>query len=496
MMHGNNLRSLVRRGLQFIGATDGSLNRKVIRSGIWVSFATLSSVALNLVKGICLARLLNPEVFGLMSICSIVIRGLEIFSETGFGAALVHQKKENFEKARDTAFTLMVCRGLLLTGIAFFLASPIANFYDNPILNSLISAISIIFLLNSFQNMNSILLQRELNFKPLVIVEVITNFVGFLVSISLAYIMRNVWALVLAQLITSGIGTVMSFVLVPGRPRFAFVPEIARDLFNYGKFISGLSMVIFVTVEIDKAVIGKLIGMEALGFYTIAYTIANIPSTYISKIVSKVLFPVYSMLRDNPAALRSELGKAIHIVSMMAIPIAVITGVLSKDILRICYGEKWIPASGVLSVLSVFGCCRALGSLNGYLYNGIGKPNIPFYLNLAKLIAICIFIYPLTKYFGVIGAATTIVIPSICQYLVGVFLLKRIIGLPLSISVRPVLITLAQSGVMLFVIFFAKSIIEVDSFGKLFFLLSVSGIVIILLNLQRFKLAITHLKIA
>jgi len=486
---GGGLRALILTAVRFLNRTDGSIGKKTARSGFWVSIAAACTMLLALVKSMILARLLSPEVFGLMAICLMITRGLEIFSETGFGTALV-QRRSNFEEARDTAFTMMVIRGFLLTSVALIVAPVVARFYDNAILESIVSVISVGFLLGAFQNMNSILLQRDLDFKPLVYLEISTGVIGFLVSVALAYILQNVWALVFAQLITSGAGVIMSFLIIPGRPRFGFNKRVASELFRYGKFITGLTVVIFITVEIDKAVIGKVLGMEALGYYTLAYTIANIPSTYISKIVSKVMFPVYSMLQGDPVALRVELSKAIKLVAVVAIPASAGIVALAPDILRICYGEKWLPASSALSALALFGCFRALGSVNGYLYNGIGKPEVPFYSNLAKLIVIAISIYPLTKMFGIVGAAVAVVIPIICQYMLEVAILKYTIGLPVVISARPAAVGIAQSVVMLLVVCSANFFIRVNSMGGLFLLLVLGGTVIMLLNLHPLRSAI------
>lgn len=475
--------SLIKAAVGFLHRRDGSIGKKAVRSGLWVSIATACTILLTLVKSMALARLLSPETFGLMGICLMITRGLEIFSETGFGAALV-QQRSNFEEARDTAFTMMVIRGFVLAGVAALIAPLVAKFYGHAILESIVAVISVGFVLGAFQNMNSILLQRDLDFKPLVYMEISTGIIGFIASVSLAYSLRNVWSLVFAQLITSGAGVIMSFLMVPGRPRFAFNKKVAGELFKYGKFITGLTVVIFVTVEIDKAVIGKVLGMEALGYYTLAYTIANIPSTYISKIVSKVMFPVYSMLQGDPAALRAELGKAIYLVAAVAIPASAGIAALAPDIVRICYGEKWLPASSALSALAIFGCFRALGSVNGYLYNGIGKPEVPFYSNLAKLIVIVIAIYPLTNMFGIVGAAAAVVVPIICQYIVEVVILKRTVGLHVMVSARPIVIGISQSVVMLMIVLSVNILMKVDSIVGLFLLMALGGAVIMLLNFR------------
>ena len=97
------------RAFQFLNRTDGNLKRETIRSGFWVGLSTVGMSVVNLLKSIILARLLLPEVFGVMAICLIVIRGVEVFTQTGFAAALIH-RQDKFEEAKSTAFSLMVNR--------------------------------------------------------------------------------------------------------------------------------------------------------------------------------------------------------------------------------------------------------------------------------------------------------------------------------------------------------------------------------------------------
>ena len=88
--------------ISFLFSTDGSLYRKLFRSSVWVGLSKISLNSLSLIRSIILARLLTPEIFGIMSICLIAMRGLELFSQTGFSTALIH-KQDNFDEAKDTA---------------------------------------------------------------------------------------------------------------------------------------------------------------------------------------------------------------------------------------------------------------------------------------------------------------------------------------------------------------------------------------------------------
>jgi len=436
----------IKEGINFLNDTGGNLKKKTIRSVFWVG---ISSVGLNIFsffRTVILARLLTPEIFGLMGICLIVKRGIDIFTETGFGAALIH-RQEKFEGARDTAFILMVIRGFVLSITVFLIAPLIANYYERPILDSLIKVLGISFVFSGFYNINTVAVQKELDFKQLTYLAQTTSFLNLLMVITLAYYLRSVWALVIAQVLTSLIGSVLSYLIIPGRPRLRFDIKFAKELFGYGKFITGMTIVTFIAAEIDNIVIGKIIGMEALGYYVLAYTLANLPVTHITKVINRTMFPVCSKLQNDLPALRAVYLNVLKFVSSLTIPAAVGIAVLAPEIVNVLYGEQWLPAVKVLQIMCVFSCVLALTSC-GYIFNAIGKPNIPFYINSFRLALIVLIIYPLTLKFGLIGAAMAVTIPIMIKFLITILTLKRVIGIELLPVLKDLAKTLGYSFVM------------------------------------------------
>jgi lipopolysaccharide exporter len=472
---------LLKRAFQFLDRTDGSLHHKAIRSGAWVGLSSAGMAVLSFARSIILARLLTPEIFGLMAVCSMAVRMIEIFTETGFGAALIH-RQQRFEDARDTAFTLMVLRGIVLSVLAFFIAPWAAAFYNQPILDSLVAVVGISFILTGCKNVNLIALQKELDFKRLTYFEQAAGVLNFFVSVGLAYAFRSVWALVYAQVLSAAITTALSFIIVPGRVRFRLDFAIAKELFHYGKFITGLVIVVFLTRELDNAVIGKLLGMDALGYYVIAYTLANIPSTYLSTVLAKVLFPMFSKLQADRVALGVEYGRGIRLITAVVVPMSVGIAVLAPEMVAALYGPRWAPAVAPLQILAVFGCFRALWMLNGYLYNAIGKPRIDFYVNVARLIVMGTLLYPLTVSYGITGASLAVTAPMAVQFLVGIFLSRRVIEVPIATVLRSFAVAVGKGAVLVAVLVSAKSIVTSDPVIDLTLLIVSGGVACLMLN--------------
>lgn len=438
---------MLTRAFKFMGRTDGSLQHRALRSGAWVGASSIGIAVLMFCRGIVLARLLSPDVFGLMAIALMATRFIEIFTETGFGAALIH-RQQAFDEARDTAFTMMFLRGLGLSVLSVLIAPWVARFYEEPALASIVAVAGLSFILSGFQNLNTVALQKELDQKRLTYLELTGNLLRFVVTVGLAVWLRSVWALVYGQIAGAAIGTILSYLMVPGRPRLRFDRTIAVELYRYGRFITGLAIVVFLTRELDNALIGKLLGMEALGYYVVAYSLATLPSDYLSRFIAKVLFPMFSKLQAQPEALRAEYLRAMRVVTAFAVPVSVGMAVLAPDIVGVLYGGRWSEAAAPLRVLCAFSGFRALWLLNGYLYNAIGKPHIDFYMNLGRLLAMGILLYPLTVSFGVVGSAAAVALPMGAQFFAGLYLSTRTIGASAALTL-PSLVAAAWQGLVI-----------------------------------------------
>jgi O-antigen/teichoic acid export membrane protein len=476
----------IKRLIRFMWGTDGSLQHKAVRSGAWVGASSVGVSFLTFFRGIILARLLTPEIFGQMAIGLMAVRLLDIFTETGFGAALIH-RQGRFEEARDTAFTLMVLRGVGLAALSLVVAPFFAWFYGQPSLTPIISVIGLTFLLTGVRNPNVIALQKELDFRRLTYLEQAGAFLSFAATVGLAFWLRNIWALVLAQLAGAAISSALSFLFIPGGVRFRLNAEVARELYRYGRYITGLVIVLFLTSELDNAVIGKLLGMQSLGYYTVAYTLANIPATYLSKLVAKVLFPLFSKLQSEPAALREEYARGLKLIAATVIPMAVFLMVLAPEIVGALYTTRWLPAVAPLQILAVFGACRALWMLNGYLYNAIGKPQVDFLAGLCRLATMSALLLPLTTRYGTVGAALAVTLPMGAQFCAGTFLSRRLIGAPLALTLRPVVVAGAQGIVIAAVLWVGRAWIPLHSWSELVTLLALGVVVLGLLNARDLK---------
>ena len=418
------------RGLKklarFAFAEGGSVKLRVLRSGMWAGMSEVGLSALGIVRSVVLARLLTPDIFGVMALAMVVVRAIETFTRPGVAQALI-ARQQGFEKACNTAFTMLVVRGFLLAALLAAVAPWIGDFYESPKLPLMLQVLGGVFILTGFRNINIIARQRELEFRSLTYLTQVSAIVGTIATIAVAWWLRSVWALVAGQLISAILGAVLSYVFVPGRPRFEFDREVARDLMRYGKFITGSSMLLYIATEIDSAVIGKVLGHAELGYYAVATTIAQTMTTQLAKMAAGIMMPAYSKLQTDIPALRNAYLRTLGLVMFAVLPASLGLVLVAEPLVRVVYGEKWLLAAVPLQLLAVFGLFRSMAAFTGYLFEGIGQPKVAFTMAGVRLALLLPLIVPAALYYGLAGVAVTVTVGMAAQWIVGLcYLYKRL----------------------------------------------------------------------
>jgi O-antigen/teichoic acid export membrane protein len=446
------MRRSLRRYIDFALATDGGLKARVVRSAAWVGASEIIVAIVNFARSVVLARLLTPEAFGLIGLAGIALRVLDTLTRPGIAPALIARQGE-FSEARDTAFSILAGRGLVLA-VAMAAAAPlVARFYESSELQPILQVLALTFLIGGISNVDLILRQRELDFQRLTIFNQAVLLTGTAVTIALAFWLRNVWALVIGQLASSIISTSLSYLYLGGRPRLAWNGRVASELLSYGKYVTGSTVVAFIASELDNVVIGKMLGPEALGYYVLAFTLVHMATSNIAKVASSVLMPAYSKLQKDIPAVRNAYLQALAAVAFAVLPATAGLIIVAEPFTLAAYGEKWLPSVFPIQILAVFGMLRAFTAMSGYLFEGLGKPSITFRLSILRLLVIAPLIVPMVSTHGLSGAAVA-VSAGMFAWLIGACVyLRRLIGVGVMDSVkalwRPLWTTAAMSVAIL-----------------------------------------------
>jgi lipopolysaccharide exporter len=381
-------------------------------SGVWVFLLRIVSRGLTLVRTIVLARILAPEDFGLMGITMVAMSMLETFSQTGFQAALI-QKKTDIEGYLNTAWTTLALRGFVLYGLLYLAAPYAAGFYETPEATPILRAAGLMMIITGLMNIRVIYFKKELEFQKQFVFLFTGTLFDLTISIAFAVIMQNVWALVYGLLAGNLARLIISYIIVPWRPRIQIEPDKLKDMYGFGRYVFWSSLFIFLLTEGDDALLGKLLGVTALGFYQMAHRIANLPATEITHVISSITFPAYSKLQDNQPALREAYLRVLKLTAVLSIPAAGGIFMLAPDLTMILLGERWMPMVGAMRVLVIGGAVRSIGATMGPVFQAVGKPNILSRFLLVQVILVAIIIYPLTMTYGIVGTGLSMMIPGI-----------------------------------------------------------------------------------
>jgi len=402
-----------------------SLSKKVVRGGIWVFALRITNRGLGFIRTIILARLLAPEDFGLLGIAMLAISTLETFSQTGFQAALI-QKKDNVESYLDTAWTVSAMRGIVLFLVLFLSAPIVAKFFNSPQATLVIKVIAVSTLLSGFRNIGILFFQRELEFNKQFIYELSATLVDLTVAITLAFMLRNVWALVWGGLAANFVRLFMSYILHPYRPHARFDKGEFKELFGFGKWVLGSSILIFLITQGDDIFVGKMLGVTALGFYQMAYLISNLPATEITHVISQVTFPAYSKLQEDLPKLREAYLDVLQLTAFISIPLAGGIFILAPDFTQTFLGDKWMPMVPAIQMLVLAGLVRSIAATTGPIFHGIGKPRIDTIWQVIRLIVLIALIYPFTMRWGILGASISVLFSILVSTLGFSFMVIKI----------------------------------------------------------------------
>lgn len=390
------------------------LTNKVVNGSIWLFSVRFINRFMTLVRTVILARLLSPNDFGLMGIAILTLLGVDSFTDTGFYQALVH-KKGKVARYLDAAWTMQFFRCMFLFTILFFAAAPLAAIiFKTPQASSIIRVISFAMIFQALNNIGIVYFQKELMFRKQFKFELSIIVTDISVSVILAFLLRNVWALVFGVLAGHLIRLFMSYYLHPYRPKFNFDFKKINELFHYGKWILTSAIFMFLMMQGDNIFVGAFMGATLLGFYLMAYKISEIPTTEVTNVISKVAFPAFTKISDAPARLKSAYLKILKLTAFFSFPISTLIFFLAAEITTIFLGDIWEPIILPLKVLVVAALLRSLASTVSPVFNAIGRPNLDTRWLVARLIIMALLIYPLGAAFGLAGVALAV--------LLGIFL--------------------------------------------------------------------------
>jgi O-antigen/teichoic acid export membrane protein len=409
------------------GAPRG-LTDRTARAAIWSFVGFVVAKAFNFVGVAILARLLAPEDFGRLAVVTLVLAFLNGLSNLGVQQAVV-QRLDEGPRILNAAFTLRVIRGIALFALLFAGAPAVAGFFDDARLVPLVRAMACVFPLVALENVGVFLFFRRLDFRARAGYEIASESLRLVATVALALGWRDVWALILGQVVGALGTTALSYAVHPFRPRLEWRWDVMRELLSYGKFITGSALAYFVLAQGDNAVVGKLLGSVALGYYSLAYTLALSPNAAVGEALNRVLLPAYASIQSEPARLRGGFLDTRQLAAAAVLPLAVLLAVAAPEVVAVVLGARWAPIVPLLPILCLYGAISALDGGQKTLLRAVGRPDRALYVDLVRVPLFGVLVYLWTVRFGLVGACWAVLVPAMLAQVVAVPLTARALGL-------------------------------------------------------------------
>jgi lipopolysaccharide exporter len=442
-----------------------SLSKRVFKGSLWVFALRFSNRGLGFIRTIILARLLAPSDFGLLGLAMLAIATLETLSQTGLQTAII-QKKEEVESYLDTAWTFSGVRAIVLFITLYILAPVISNFFRTPNAEMVIKVIAFSTLVSGFKNIGFVYFEKELHFKTIFIFEFLSTLVDLLIAITLAFILRNVWALVWGGVAGQCLRVFLSYILHPYRPSLNFEAKKFFELFEIGKWVLSSSIVLFFATQGDDIIVGKILGAAALGLYQVAYTFSNLPATEIAQIISKVTFPAYSKLQDDLQKLKQGYLKVLKVTTLISSPLTGVIILLAPDFTLLFFGYKWMPAVPAMRILALSGFLRSVISTMSPVFFSLKRPDISVRCQIIRMILLATFIFPLTMKWDILGASYAVFISLSGAFILFSIRLIGITGIKLQEFSKLILTPILGTAIMLILIEVIRIYFRIDTMGK------------------------------
>jgi lipopolysaccharide exporter len=449
------------------------LKTMILRGTAWLLLGRFVSQAIGLVSTLVAARLLVPADFGLVAVAMSVFMIAGALVELPVAAALV-QLKTITDRDFNTAWTLNIIRGLIVTVLMFIAAWPVAAVFGDPRLIALISAMASYPFLLGFRNSRFEMYIRNMDFKWEAMVEIGTKVASFAVMFWVALATGSYWALPLGLIASGVIALVMSFALCPQIPGLSL--SEFRKFFGFSVWLGLAQIADSVREAAASLFIGKLLGNAALGTYAVGIQFADRMELFLYAPMERTMFAAFSSIQDDLHRVRAAYLSSLHASFAISLPICVGIGLLAKEIVAITLGPEWASVALVLAFAAPITAIYLLGAISVSIATALGRTRSVFFL---KAVSTCLYI-PLmvlgALQFGMIGVLWAGVFGAVVWCGLSFRLMAKVIHVSMVRQVAVVGRSLAAALVMSVVVTWARVSLSDDPVQGMTGLLVQAGI--------------------
>lgn len=407
-----------------------NLARKAFTGASWVSLSSLVGNGLQLLQLALLARLLPPQDFGMIALATVVVGFAQAYTDMGMGNAVIH-RQDATHRQLSSLYWLNVLTGFAIFCVVQILAPLLAELWSTPALTGVIRWCAVIFLIEPLGQQFRLQLEKALRFGMLAAIEIAASLLTISVALYTALHGAGAYALVWGPLAGAACkaACLVMFGWSKSPPSFRLDAGDLKGFLRFGVYQMGERSINFLGFNLDKLLLGSLLGMQALGYYTVAYQLMSRPYQVFNPILTRVAFPVFARMQGDDARMRKGFLRMIGVVALIMFPVYALMIALAQPLLGVVLGSAWQPAVGIFQILAVLGFFYSLGNPLGSLLLAKGRTDIGFYLNLFMIVLYVPAILLGARYGGEGVAWCLIAATAFGLFPVGFLVRYRLVGL-------------------------------------------------------------------
>jgi len=406
------------------------LKQTAVRGVFWTGSGTVGRQLVQVTTSLILARLLTPDVFGLLGMAMVFIEIAQLFVDFGLGLAVL-QTRQASEILLSSCFWLSSGAAVVAALLVFGAAPAIAEVYGEPRITMLMPFLSLNLVLAGVSAIPSSLLQREMRFAALAKITFASAIVSSAIAVALAATGFGVWSLVIQPLVGTSMMCICLFAASKWLPRWEFSWASLRGVIRFSSGILGTTLLNYSMRNSDNFLVGRFIGADALGYYTMAYRLMLFPLGQVSNAIGKVAFPILVQLQNDGDRYRKFYLRSCSAVAFVTFPMMCGLFVVADTFVAVVLGDKWLPATTVLKILCPVGLLQSIGTSVGNIFNSTGRTRTQFWWSLAAA-PVTIAAFAVGLFWGIEGVASCYAAVSTVLTLFSFRIAFKIVGLTLQ----------------------------------------------------------------
>lgn len=424
---------------------------KALSSLLWSFLEKFGSQGVTLIVSIILARLLDPDIFGVIAIVMVFISILNVFIDSGLGNALIQKKDaDDLDFSSVFFFNVFMCVALY---ILLFLCAPlIAKYFEIPELTAIVRVMGITLIISSFTNIQKAYVSRQLKFKKFFFATLGGTIGAAIIGIWMAYRGCGVWALVAQMLFSNLTNAVILWLTVKWRPIWKFSFERFKGLFSFGwkLLVSGLIDAIYNNLR--QLIIGKMYTTENLAFYNRGYSIPNTFVGNINSSIDSVLFPVMSSAQDNKDSVKAMTRRSIRMSTYIMWPIMMGLAACAKPMVSLLLTDKWLPCVPFMMVFCIYYAFLPVDTANLNAIKALGRSDIFLKLNIIKK-AFGFAVLFATMWFGPLVMALSNLLFAVVNQAINVYPNRKLLNYSYGQQIKDILPSVILSAAMFGIVY-------------------------------------------